>query len=121
MKHKPVFYIDAIKLIKHIALKSQSKLEHQSITENVCPWTTLKYHDLTIEINQYYHMIRIGALSVKVPPLLIKNHPQHRPLSELTGYLWKIFDNKSKRREFYDNGNSLEIYSRHLKALQKES
>ncbi len=119
MKHKPVFYIDAIKLIKHIALKNQSTLENQSLSENVCPWTTLKYRELTIQINQYYHMILIGTLSIKLPPLLIKNHPHHRPLSELIGYLWKIFDNKSKRREIYDNGNSLDIYNIHLKNMRK--
>jgi len=118
MKNKPVFYIDAIRLIKHIALKNQSVLENQSISENPCPWMYIKYRDLNIKINRYYHIIYVGSISINVPPLVINKHPHHRPLNNLTDYLYKIFDEKSRRREIYDNGNSLEIYTKHLEYMK---
>ena len=119
MSNKPIFYTDVIKLIKYIALKGDSKLEHQSLSDNVCPWSKLIYRDLVIEINQYYNIILIDTISVKVPPLARKNNTHAWPLSPLLEYLYKIFQKKADQRKMYDEGNSLEIYNKHLGLMKK--
>ena len=117
MNHKPVYYIEAIRLIKFIALQGDSKLEGGNVSENVNPWITLTYRDITVQINHQYSLILINDLTVKCP--IERNIYNVYPLAGLTTYLFKIFETKNKRKQKYLKHNSLELYHKHLSLMKK--
>ncbi len=117
MNNKPIYYIELIRLIKTLVLKSQTKIKSQSLSSSVNPSLYLTYKELTFTINKYWNYILIGNYRYEIPSF-VKSNTRY-PLGDLCAYLYKIDGAKQKHREKYAEINSKELYNKHLKLIQK--